>query len=129
MNEQDFGFKIRHALEDSAEQLPFRVTHRLAAAREAALARMPVVQAGRAALAGGPAVDFDMDEPSRLRRLLIAALPVLVVVAGLITISFWDDFEKDEELADVDAAMLTDDVPISAYTDRGFGVFLKNNRQ
>mgnify|MGYP000998789524 CR=1 FL=1 len=129
MNEQEFSLQIRRALNESAEKLPYRVTHRLAAAREAAIARAPAVRSARVALATGPTGSFDLDEPSLLWRWVGFLAPVLIVVAGLISIAFWDDVEKDQELADVDTAVLTDDVPISAYADRGFGVFLNNNRQ
>jgi len=33
------------------------------------------------------------------------------------------------ELAEVDSALLTDDVPLVAYADRGFGVYIKNTRR
>ena len=33
---------------------------------------------------------------------------------------------KNDEVAEVDAAILTDDLPPSAYTDPGFAQFLKS---
>jgi hypothetical protein len=39
-------------------------------------------------------------------------------------------FEQDrriEDLADMDTAVLNDDLPISAYADQGFNAFLKQN--
>jgi Protein of unknown function (DUF3619) len=135
MNEQQFALQIRRALDESSSALPYRVTHRLAAAREAALAKMPprprVVTATSAQLAGAGASgpDVDWETPGRAWRITGMVLPFLIVVAGMATIAAWDASETAQELADVDAAMLTDDVPIAAYLDRGFGVFIKNNRQ
>ena len=63
------------------------------------------------------------------KKTLLSALPILILVAGLIAISEWSEMEQADEAADVDAAMLEDDVPLSAYADRGFGVFLKNTGQ
>ena len=135
MNEHDLSSRIRRALDESVEQLPYRVTHRLAASREAALGRMraapqrsPALEMaaasatplGPVAMPGVPAL------PWRLAGVLI---PLLIVLAGMISIALWDDAENAQELADVDEHVLTDDVPISAYTDRGFGVFLSNTRQ
>lgn len=135
MNENDLPLQVRRALDESADRLSYRVSQRLAASREAALGRMrtsPVQETrtasavigngrGRAALLGDPGPTW---------RLAGILLPLLIVIAGMISISVWDDDEKAQELADVDADVLTDDVPISAYTDRGFGVFLSNqNRQ
>lgn len=133
MNENDLPLQVRRALDESADRLSYRVSQRLAASREAALGRMrtaavqdarfatAVSGSGRAALLGDPGPTW---------RLAGVLLPLLIVIAGMISISVWDDDEKAAELADVDADVLTDDVPISAYTDRGFGVFLSNqNRQ
>ena len=41
MNEQQIALLAREALDEAAERLPWRVTHRLATVREAALARLP----------------------------------------------------------------------------------------
>lgn len=130
MNEQRIALNIRRALDRSVDKLPYRVTHRLEAARRRALAAIPQAVASveqataavgnRIALAGGP------QESSLWSRVLVAALPLLAVIAGLAAISVWNDFATADETADVEAAMLVDDVPISAYADRGFGVFLKN---
>ena len=144
MNEQQIARLAREALDESVEHLPWRVTHRLASAREAALARMPARQAaatetafggsghptpvpgtGHGRLSGGG--------PAGRRRLglRIAAVlvPILVVATGLYGISEWDNLRRADDNADVDAAVLTDEVPISAYADRGFGVFLRNVAQ
>ena len=136
-NEQRFAMEVRQALDDSASALPYKVTHRLQAARKAALARMPearaesraqaasvtVVSGGRsAAIAGVP-------EPSLWARAAMLVLPLVVVAAGLVAISVWNDTINADETVDIDTAMLTDDVPISAYADRGFGVYLKNANQ
>lgn len=132
MNENDLPLQVRRALDESADRLSYRVSQRLAASREAALSRMRTVTVqdtrfagavsagGRAALLGDPGPTW---------RLAGVLLPLLIVIAGMISISMWDDDEKAQELADVDADVLTDDVPISAYTDRGFGVFLSNQNR
>jgi hypothetical protein len=54
-----------------------------------------------------------------------AVLPLVALVAGLITISAWQEDQRASELAEVDAALLTDDLPPAAYTDSGFAQFLK----
>ena len=52
-------------------------------------------------------------------------LPLLTLVVGLITIKHFQDERRAREVADVDTALLTDDLPPSAYTDPGFLRFLK----
>jgi hypothetical protein len=45
--------------------------------------------------------------------------------AGLIVITTLQEDNRTDELAEVDAALLTDDLPPAAYTDPGFAQFLK----
>lgn len=137
MNEQQFALQVRKALDASTEHLPYRVTHRLQAAREAALARMagsrperetspPAVVVG--AFSPAPAAPAVVARPLWWRA-AVAALPVLFVGLGLVAISIWQEFDAADETAAVDLALLTDELPISAYTDRGFGVYIRNSHR
>ena len=56
---------------------------------------------------------------------LAAALPALLLIVGLFGISEAHDQSRAQELAAVDAALLTDALPPSAYTDPGFIRFVK----
>jgi len=133
MNEQLFASRIRQALDESAERLPYRVTQRLERARLAAIARAQpeaVAATAGAGVSAAVAVGGD-DRPSALVRLLSTVVPILLVLAGLYGIAEWDDAQRAAENADIDAElMLSDDeVPIAAYADKGFGVYIKNSRQ
>jgi hypothetical protein len=131
MNEHLFASRIRQALDESADHLPYRVTQRLERARLAALARaVPEAETVPAAATAGATVGLSStDRPSGLVRLLSALVPILLVIAGLYGISLWDDAQRAAETADIDAEMVLgdDEVPLSAYADRGFGAYLKNN--
>lgn len=52
--------------------------------------------------------------------------PLVVLVFGLIGIAQWQNDSRLTDIAEVDAVLLTDDVPPDAYADSGFLVFLKN---
>jgi len=52
--------------------------------------------------------------------------PMVVLVFGLIGIAQWQNDSRITDIAEVDAALLTDDVPPDAYADSGFMAFLKN---
>ena len=52
--------------------------------------------------------------------------PLVVLVFGLIGIAQWQDDSRINDIAEVDAALLSDDVPPDAYADGGFLAFLKN---
>ena len=133
MNERLFASRIRLALDESADRLPYRVTQRLERARQDALARArPAVEpvAAVAAAGGGARSPID-DRPSPLVRLLSTVVPIVLVAAGLYGISVWDDSRRAAETADIDAELVLsdDEIPIAAYADKGFGVYLKNVRQ
>lgn len=125
MNENEFGYRIRQALDEGLERLDYRTTYRLQQAREAALARQHATQTAPGwvpALAGGPAVD---DEPvGWLPRLGLAA-PLLALIVGFVGIYQYQDSRRISELADMDFAVLLDDVPLETYADKGFGALLK----
>jgi hypothetical protein len=132
-NEQLIAHKIRLALDESADRLPFRITQRLEQSRLAALARATPAQSELALNRASPmtvALHGD-DRPSVYFRLLSTVAPILLVIAGLYGIDAWNDAEEAAETADIDAELLLadDDVPVSAYADKGFGAFLKNSRQ
>lgn len=125
--EKIFAHRVTAALDQSAERLPWRVAQRLERARQVALARMPAElaaqTAGVLATAGGPVLRTGPGWPWRA---LAAVVPPLAVAAGLYGIVVWTDTRDAEETAEVDAAVLTDELPISAYADQGFGVYLNN---
>ena len=52
--------------------------------------------------------------------------PLVVLVFGLIGISQWQQDSRINDIAELDIALLTDDVPPDAYADSGFLGFLKN---
>ncbi len=52
--------------------------------------------------------------------------PLVVLVFGLIGIAQWQEDSRINDIAEVDAALLSDDVPPDAYADSGFMAFLKN---
>jgi hypothetical protein len=133
MNEHLFASRIKQALDESAERLPYRVTQRLERVRAGALARArPVTEFATASTAASPDLVLAGDDrPSGWVRLLSALVPVLLVIAGLYGIALWEDARQAAETADIDAELVLsdDDVPIAAYADRGFGVFIRNSRQ
>lgn len=134
MNEQLFASRIRQALDESADRLPYRVTQRLERARLAAVARAATATSTVSSVSGGAAtVSLPSDDrPSGLVRLLSTLGPILLVIAGFYGIAAWDDAQRAADTADIDAEIVLsddDDLPLSALTDRGFGVYIKNSRQ
>jgi Protein of unknown function (DUF3619) len=126
------GALIAKRLDDSTEKLPLRVSQRLANSRKAALAAIPVrtLQSASATSqqSAGSSLLLGMFS-GWTWKVMSFGLPALVLAAGLVFISNNnEDLEADEQ-ATIDAAVLTDDVPISTYVDRGFGVHIRNVQQ
>jgi len=118
-----FGRRVAARLSSGTDALPHDIGERLRVARAQALARrrLPARATPVVVAAGGTAALGNV-----WWARLGAVLPLVALVAGLITISVWQEDQRASELAEVDAALLTDDLPPAAYTDSGFAQFLKS---
>ncbi len=67
------------------------------------------------------------DEGLSLWSVLASSVPLLVLVAGLLSIHGAKEDHITLEIAATDSALLTDELPPHAYTDPGFAQFLKLN--
>jgi len=120
MNEQQFGNRIRHLLNQGL-QLDAGTTERLRAARQAALARQrpeptPVLRWADNVFGG------ELSWGSLSARVLLPALALVIATAGIYS---WQEKQRLAEIAEIDAQLLTDELPIDAYLDRGFQNWLK----
>ena len=135
---------------DITERLRIAREQAIEAARQARLGAIAVgetttqaattvtgVNAQGAAVLGGWNETGHARQPGRGRRLdegplswgwrLATALPVLALVAGLWLVHAYHDQEKVEATADIDTAILTDELPPDAYADPGFEEFLRGD--
>jgi hypothetical protein len=122
-----FGLRVASRLSDSLDVLPYEISERLRAVRMQALSKRKIVALKTASSyinAGGTTLTFGADQPNWWDRVATAA-PLLVLVLGLIAINLIQDDNYIREIADIDAALLTDDLPPTAYADPGFVHFLK----
>ncbi|MBT9508265.1 DUF3619 family protein [Rhodoferax sp.] len=128
--EDRFGLQVTARLSDATDKLPYDISERLRAARAQALSKRKVAVAQTAtslASSGSAAtLTFGTEHLSWWDR-IAAAIPLLALAAGLIAINIIQDDNRANELAEIDAALLTDDLPPAAYTDPGFTQFLKLN--
>ena len=134
--EARFGLRVSARLNEQAQGLPHDISERLRIARETAVAQarlqarsatqaatgavvMSTGRGGRAALLGAGGGDAWWFKLSSL-------VPLLVLVAGFFVIQQWQGEEQILAAADVDSALLGDELPPDAYADPGFGEFLKS---
>lgn len=118
-----FGRRVAARLSAGTDALPNDIAERLRVARAQALAsrRQPARPATVVVDAGGNAAALGSVWWMRFGTIA----PLVALVVGLVGISVWQDDQRFKELAEVDAALLTDDLPPAAYTDPGFAQFLK----
>lgn len=120
-----FGIQVASRLSEASNALPHDISERLRVARTQALAKRKVVSASSVSTSGGAATMTFGDENLSLWDRIAAAIPLIALLAGLIAINVVQNENRAVEIAEVDAALLTDDLPPSAYTDPGFLQFLK----
>lgn len=128
--EVEFALKVRRALDEGAARLPRATTDRLAAARHVALSRKKPDTCSQPALAPAlagagtmPASGGGSRQRGRWRRVALV-WPLLALVCGLAATRYWEDQQRLADIADIDAAMLSDTLPLSAYLDHGFHAYL-----
>jgi hypothetical protein len=120
MNEMHFGNKVRHLLNRGLE-LDQAKLERLAAARDAALLRKRPEPAPALAWADN-VVGYLGGWPGVSLRLVAPVVALAISVAAVYT---WQQNQRAAEVEEIDALLLTDDLPIDAYLDRGFQNWLK----
>jgi Protein of unknown function (DUF3619) len=115
--------RLAGALSVNAQKLPHDVSERLRFARDKALAR---AREGRAVTVTGVSARGDAVLGGLWWHRAASALPLLVLVAGLVLIDHWVTREQVLTAADLDAQILADDLPPAAYSDPGFVEFLRS---
>ena len=126
--EARFARSIVARLNEQAEQIAPDVAERLRFARQRA------IEVARSARAAGGVEGLGVSghgqaiagfSRSHWWLRIASALPVLALVAGLVLIQDWQYRSQISVAAEVDAALLGDDLPLNAYRDAGFVEYLK----
>ncbi len=131
--ESRFGMRLSARLSASAENLPHDISERLRHARQLAVERhqsassvqmngIGLTSAGTLSLGGGA------KGPSWWTS-LSALVPLAALLLGLGLIEHFHVQEQIAAAAEVDAALLSDDLPPAAYSDPGFVEYLKSSRE
>jgi hypothetical protein len=121
MNEMQFGNKVRQVLNRGLAGVQPATAERLRAARERALARQRVQISPTLAWADNLVGRVGGWGGAAWRVLL----PLAMLVLALVGLQYWQQHQRVEEIEEIDAQLLTDDLPIDAYLDRGFQNWLK----
>ena len=126
MNDQnEIAKKITGYLDRATAELKPGTAYKLQLARQEALSRLAeprrvseLVLAG----AGGGTLGG--------RRFFADAriwVGVLLIVGGVLSFQYWQSVQQAHDIEETDAAILSSDLPIEAYLDRGFQAWLKRS--
>lgn len=136
IREEEFGKKLKAYLDQGSSDLRSGIAYRLQQARGAAMARA----AGQGETAGANVVQrapglagIGVTGPSSDGGRPLYAQPrvwlaIALLVAGMIGYQQWTAWQDLQEMEDLDAQILTSDLPIDAYLDRGFQLWLKTSK-
>jgi hypothetical protein len=131
MNDQEeFAKKITACLDRGTADLRAGTVYKLQQARAQALARLSEqpVRATESrlahALAGGGSPGG-----SGLRRGAWLGFGVVLIAAAAFGYQQWQLYSQTREIAEIDVEILTSDLPIDAYVDRGFQTWLTSGQR
>ena len=119
-NETNFGNRVRLVLNQGL-RLNAKQAERLLAARERALAARRPEPVGALAWADNVLGNFG-GWGGLSMRLVMPLVALTLSVAALYT---WQQNRVIADFEEIDSMLLTDDLPIDAYLDRGFQSWLK----
>lgn len=124
MNEQQIAYRVRQQLNRGLDLAPDKLA-RLKAAREQALAHQRVASRAPVFAWADNVMGRWGDGPSSLLPRIL--LPAALLAFGAIAISQWREVQQAAEIEEIDAAVLTSDLPLDAYLDKGFDAWLKRS--
>lgn len=117
----EFGYKARQILNQGLGDLDSKFAVRLQEARQRALERQRLPVSRLRLAVGGHDFDFSI---APFARNMLAALALTVGAMGTY---YWNAFEQAQEFEEIDSALLADELPPSAYLDRGFQAWLERD--
>jgi hypothetical protein len=126
MNQQDeLAKRIVQLLDESTDELGREQRDKLAKARRLALSRLQPKPAPVWIPAWVQAGVSGITEPSVMGVRYV--IPIAALVLGLIGVVYVNTTGPSGDIADIDAGLLTDELPINAFLDQGFDSWLKRS--
>ncbi|CAN5227685.1 DUF3619 family protein [soil metagenome] len=125
--ETNFAYKVRHALNENLDLLPETTAARLESARKNALGKKKRSLSVRAhntqTVLAGHAGNF-LEQPFSWMSRFSVAMPLVLGVVLFFGLYQYEQQQRISEIAEFDAAVLSDDLPLTAYIDHGFNAYL-----
>ncbi|NMM10104.1 MAG: DUF3619 family protein [Polaromonas sp.] len=128
-----YGLKTTSYLSKGAADLSYDISERLRAARVQAISKRKITKmetANGVVNTGGSsaALTWGGEDGLSWWARIGSVVPLIALVAGLLIINSIQEDNRAQEVAEVDAALLTDELPPAAFADPGFVQYLKATR-
>jgi hypothetical protein len=122
------GQALAQRLNQACHEVGHDISERLRIARSLALQARPAPlrqRQGAVSVQANGTLTSPTEEGLNLWRILASGLPLLALVAGLLLIQAAQEDHLAADIANIDSALLLDELPPDAYTDPGFVQFLR----
>lgn len=130
MNEQELGSKVARLLDRSLDGIKQGTLYRLQSARRASLEDYRVAETDAVAISGGVGVlrrsGYNAHDRHFNAKMLLLLATLLLTLAGT---AYWQILQQEDEIDEIDALLLSDELPINAYLDKGFDAWLTHSSE
>jgi len=123
--EHELAKKLVQHLDYGVDRLEPRVRERLLTARKAALSSYRAQPEPVLGLAWAGQAAARIMEPNFYDARNLIAITALVL--ALVGVAWWQGNAPVNDIADIDTSLLTDELPVNAYLDKGFDSWLKRS--
>ena len=127
MNEPELASKIVQRLNQGLGTIKQGTLYQLQSARQAALDRYREAPQPVFGLAWAGDLAFRVSQNRHVNARSMLALGLLVL--SLMGVTYWQIVLQANDIAEIDASLLADDLPINAYLDSNFEAWLKRSSQ
>ncbi len=127
MNEQELAKKIVQHLDQGLDHIRQGTLYKLQSARMAALERYRQAPQPVFGLAWAGDAVFRLGHSRHFNMRNVLALSLLLF--SLVGVTYWQLAIQPADIAEIDASLLTGELPINAYLDSGFEAWLKRSSQ
>lgn len=123
MNEYGLAKKIIQHLDYGTANLDDHLQHRLQTARQRVLEAYAEPHSFSLAWAKHGHSNRHSHSPFR------AWVPLALLVLGLMFVTYWQNTQEMNDVSEIDAHLLAQDLPIHAFIDNGFDTWLEGSSQ
>lgn len=119
MNESELGKKVAQLLDRSLDNIGQSTLSRLQSGRKTSIENYRECEI--LATAGDSP---DISKPHSPYFTVKNILPLVALLLILVSYTYWQSFQYSDENDEIDILLLSDDLPINAYLDNDFDVWL-----